>query len=197
MEKNNLSEQQSLSIILDMVNKAKANIEDSSFYYLFWGWLVFAASMLHYALLMADYEKPYLPWMLMPIGGIITAAYSYKQGKKATSKSYIEDFMKYVLIAFLVTLLIVLFSMSKLELNTYPMVMLIYGTWLFISGGALKFMPLIIGGIINWTLAIVAFYFAFEMQLLILAFAVLFGYIIPGHLLKLHFKKLKQNVNVA
>ena len=78
--------------------------------------------------------------------------------------------------------------MKTLGLSTYPLVMLIYGIWLFISGGALKFRPLIIGGIVNWLLGITAFFFAFEMQLLILALAVLLGYIIPGHLLKRKFE---------
>ena len=70
-----------------------------------------------------------------------------------------------------------------LQLNTYPLIMIVYGTMLFTIGGCLQFKPLIIGGIINWLLAIAAFFVAFDMQLLIIAVAVLSGYIIPGYLL--------------
>ena len=132
-----------------MINTAKEELEDSSFYYLIW------------------------------------------QGKQQRVQSYINEMMKYVLIAFLVSLFFVLVSMSKLGLATYPMVMLIYGMWLFVSGGALKFKPLIIGGIINWILAVAALFAMFQNQLIILAAAVLLGYIIPRHMLRLKFKKIK------
>jgi hypothetical protein len=115
--------------------------------------------------------------------------------KKQRVKSYIDDLMKYVLISFLVSLFTVLFFMNTLGISTYPLVMLIYGIWLFISGGALKFRPLIIGGIVNWLLGITAFFFAFEIQLLILALAVLLGYIIPGHLLKMKFEISKRIIS--
>jgi hypothetical protein len=68
--------------------------------------------------------------------------------------------------------------------------MLIYGTWLFISGGALKFRPLIFGGIINWVIGAIAFFADFEQQLILLALAVLLGYILPGHLLKSRHSQL-------
>ncbi len=84
--------------------------------------------------------------------------------------------------------------MSKLGLSTYPLIMLIYGIWLFVSGGALKFKPMIYGGVINWIFAIASFFLMFKMQLLALAVAVLLGYIIPGHMLKLrHRKHVSQN----
>jgi hypothetical protein len=67
--------------------------------------------------------------------------------------------------------------------------MVLYGMGLFLSGGALQFKPLIYGGIFCWLCAIAGF----EMQniylLLILALAVLGGYIIPGYLLKMNNKK--------
>ena len=144
-----LNSEESIRIIQRMINTAKEELEDSSFYYLIW------------------------------------------QGKQQRVQSYINEMMKYVLIAFLVSLFFVLVSMSKLGLATYPMVMLIYGMWLFVSGGALKFKPLIIGGIINWILAVAALFAMFQNQLIILAAAVLLGYIIPRHMLRLKFKKIK------
>jgi hypothetical protein len=65
---------------------------------------------------------------------------------------------------------------------------------LFLSGGALKFAPLIVGGIFCWICGAAAFCIEkFCGQniylLLILAAAVLGGYIIPGYMLKLNNKK--------
>jgi hypothetical protein len=188
--KYSLSGEESLDIIRRMITTAKQELKDESFYFLLWGWLVFISCLVHY--IMIQINSPYqgISWaVLMPLGGIITMVYGIKQDKKTRVKSYIDELMKYVLIAFLVSLFTVLIFMSKLGLNTYPMVMIIYGIWLFVSGGALKFRPLIIGGIVNWIMAVIAFFFNFEIQLLILATAVLLGYIIPGHLLKLRFMK--------
>lgn len=186
-----LSGKESIDIIMNMINATKTNLQDDSFYFLFWGWLVFAASLGEYFLIKINFEYHFLPWMLMPLGGIVTALYGRWQNKKVKHKTYVDEFMKYVLISFLISLCMVLFSQGKLGFNTYPMVLMVYGMWLFTSGGVIKFKPLIIGGIINWVLAIVSFFVSFEIQLLILALAVLLGYIIPGYLLK---RKYSANV---
>ncbi len=187
-----MNSNESIMLIQRMIHTAKEELEDSSFYYLLWGWLVFIACVIHFILIRISFSMEGIGWMiLMPIGAIISSIYGYKQGKKQRIYSYINDVIMYVLIAFIVSLFIVLFFMKKIGLATYPMVMLIYGIWLFISGGALKFRPLIIGGIINWALAIAALFFEFEQQLIILAVAVLFGYIIPGHMLRLKYRKGK------
>ena len=187
-----MNSEESILLIQRMINTAKEELEDSSFYYLLWGWLVFIACVIHFILIRISFQMDSLGWMvLMPLGAIISSIYGYRQGKRQSVQSYITDIMKYVLIAFMVSLFMVLLFMNELGLATYPMVMLIYGIWLFISGGALKFSPLIIGGILNWALAIVAMFFVFEIQLIILAIAVLLGYIIPGHLLRLKYRKRK------
>ena len=185
-----LSNEESFEVISRMIRTAQHDLSDQSFYYLIWGWLVLAASLGHYFLMQSGYEMPFLTWViLMPLGGIITAVYSNRQNKKEKVKSYIDDVMKYVITAFLVSLSTVLLFMSKLELNTYPMVMMIYGIWLFVSGGALKFRPVIAGGIMNWIIGIGAFFVSFEIQLLFLAMSVLLGFIIPGYLLKRQYRQ--------
>lgn len=199
MEKdNNFTGQESLEVISRMIKTAQNDIEDNSFYYLFWGWLVFAASAANYVLIQIGYIKPFLPWaILMPLGGVLTGIYSYFHTRKQKVRTYVDDVMKYVVIAFLVSLFTVLLFMSKLELFTYPLVMIIYAIWLFISGGAIKFRPLVYGGIINWIFGIAAFYVGFEMQLLLLAAAVFLGYIIPGYMLKNKFNRSKQLIQTA
>lgn len=185
-----MNSDESLLLIKRMISTAKEQLEDQSFYYLIWGWLVFISCLTHYALIQLAPDIQGIGWViLMPAGAIATMIYGIRQGKRQQVQSYIDSLMKYVLISFLVSLAIVLGFQGHLGLSTYPMVMLVYGGWLFISGGALKFRPLIIGGIINWILGVAAFFFAFEGQLILLAMAVLLGYIIPGHLLKMKHRK--------
>ncbi len=183
-QENSFTGQESFDIINKMIQRAQNKIDDSSFYYLFWGWLVLIASIANFIMLKMELPNPFLPWVLMPLGGVVTGIYSYKNKKSKVVSTYLDDLMKYVVTAFLISLAIVLFFMSKLGLSSYPMIMMIYAIWLFISGGALKFKPLIIGGIINWVLAITAFFFEFDVQLLLISAAVLMGYIVPGYMLK-------------
>src|SRR5262249_25382830 len=139
----------------------------------------------------SGFEQSYLVWLLMPLGGIVSFIYGRRQHKREPIKSYVDEILKYVLIAFGVSLGIVLVFQFKLGINTYPMVMVVYAVQLFVWGGALRFRPLIAGGIINWALAIAAFFVPFDIQLLLIAAAVLTGFAIPGHLLKSRFEKSK------
>lgn len=191
MKQESMSTDESWNVIHSMIHQAKQQFSDDSFNYLLWGWLVFIASLGHYILAMEGVEQPHMMWMLMPLGGVISFIYNYRNSKKERVKTYLEEYNKYVLIAFLVSLFIILLNMGKLQLSTYPMLMMIYGIWLFTSGGGLRFKPLIYGGIANWILAVLALYCTFDTQLLLLALAVLLGYIIPGHMLSAHYKKQK------
>ncbi len=188
-EKSMMSNEESLRIIRSMIESTKQDLRDNGSWFLLWGWLVFIACILHYVLMEVGYEKPYLAWMLMPVGGIISFIKGIREEKSQKVKTHLDEFMKHVLVAFLVSLFIVLGFMSKLGLSTYPLVMMVYGFWLYISGGAINFRPLQIGGIINWILAVTAFFVGFELQLLILGIAVLLGYIIPGYILRNRYNK--------
>ena len=188
---NILNEQQSLQIIDQMISRAKNDVRDNGFMYLFWGWLVLVAAITHYILqFVVEYQKFWLPWaILMPLGGIVSGIIGARQNKTEKVKTYVSEFLGYLVIAFMVGLGTVLFFMPKLGLNCYPLVMLMYGIWLFVSGGVMRFKPLIAGGILNWGLAIGAFYVTFQYQLIMISAAVLFGYIIPGHMLNSESKK--------
>ena len=190
-----LSKEESLSIITSMIEATKKDLQDNGSWYLLWGWLVFIACAIHYSLMKVGYEHPYYAWILMPVGGVISVVKGIREEKQQRVKTFVDDFMRYVLIAFLVCMLMVLFNSGVLKLTTYPLLMMVYGVWLFLSGGALSFRPLLIGGIINWALAVIGFYVGFETQLLLLAAAVMFGYIIPGYMLSSRYNKAsRENV---
>jgi hypothetical protein len=188
-ENKPMSSEQSLALIASMIESTRNELRENGSWFLLWGWLVFIAAAGHFILMKAGFEKPYLAWMLMPLGGVISAVKGIREEKQQKVKTQLDSLMNAVLIAFLVCLLMVLVFMPKLGLATYPMVMMVYGIWLFISGSAIRFRPLQAGGVLNWVLAIAAFYFTFDMQLLLLALAVLGGYIIPGYMLRFRYNK--------
>lgn len=193
MEEKPLNETESLALISSMIKKTQGTLNDNGFYFLLWGWLVFVASAGQYILARAGLPdvSEYTWAVIMPLGGIISGIRGWKDGKKQKVKTYTDEMLSYVLFAFLAALFIVLIFMSikggwKLA---YPMIMMVYGMWLFISGGALKFKPLIVGGLINFACSIAGFYIQSIELVLLLSFAVLAGYIIPGHMLNAKFKR--------
>jgi hypothetical protein len=184
MTDKTLSEKESLDLISQMLRSARTNLSENSFYYLFWGWLVFISALIHFGLMKMGFEWAPAIWILMPLGAVVTIIYSSRQNKQQTVKTHIGRVMGHLWLSLGVAFLITLICMNKIGLATYPVMMILYGVGLFSSGGALRFKPLLVGAVCCWIAAVVAIFQPFEIQLLCLAFSVLAGYIIPGHMLK-------------
>jgi hypothetical protein len=194
-----------LKIIEEMMYTAKKEVKDNGVYFMLWGWLVFAAAMGQAILTWLKMDNNVwtvftglnvqldgITWLiLMPLGAIISMLVSRKQQKEEKVRTWFDDVMKYLWIAFGAVLGITLFMMNYTNVNLFPIVIAIYGLGLFITGGVLKFKPLVFGGVASWVLAVAAILVSGVYVTLILALAVFIGYIIPGHLLQ---KQWKSNV---
>lgn len=189
MEEKEISAEESLEIMQSMVQRAQKKLSDDGVMLVFWGWLVMIASVTQYILLQINYEKPWIVWMLMPAGGIFTGIYFIIKKKKEKVKSHIDTYMGFIWTAFSICLIITLNFGGKLQLNCYPIVIMLYATATFITGGVIRFMPLIIGGALSFPICVIAFLSNFEVQLMMLALSVLVSYIIPGHWLMIRFKQ--------
>ncbi len=183
MEKQ-LTQKESLDIIHAMVQQSRQRVGENGVFYLLWGYSVFLAALGYYFLQQSGFENPWMTWFLMPVAGVASGIIGYRKSKTATVRTHVDTAMAYLWGAFVVVLITVLaFSGIIGYTASYPVVVLLYGLGTFVSGGILRFKPLIIGGIICWICGIVAILVTFENQLLIMSAAIFFGYIIPGHLL--------------
>nr|NQU90217.1 hypothetical protein [Bacteroidota bacterium] len=184
-----MTEKESLKLITEMISTSKGNIKDNSFFFLLWGWLVLAASLIHYTLLQIGYAYAYLPWpILMTIGTVVSVIAGIKMGKRAKVITIIDKAVMYLWWGFLILILIILVMtvMSRIPWQvTYPLIISLYGFGTFVSGGILKFKPLIIGGIACWVISIVAFFVSPVNVLLLTALSIIIAYLVPGYMLKL------------
>lgn len=187
-EDKQLTQEESLQIIQEMIAAAKSDVKADSFIFLLWGYLVFIASISQFIMVKMNIEHNDIVWLLMPLGGLITAIYFMRNKKKEKSKTHVGEFLKFVWIAFAAAMCVVMFSNSLGGNQMLPTIMTLYGIGLFVTGGALKFNPLIFGGLFCWICAIIGFQSQVIYQLLIIAAAVLGGYIIPGHLIQINNK---------
>ncbi len=185
MEEKELTKQESLDLIMQMINQAKVNVKQSSFYLLLWGWIISISSFTHYYLgLYTSVEHPQLAWSITIPGIFISAIYGFIHGRKATIRTYADWLYFMIWMGFLVSIILVqIFFYSQGNLIGI-MILIITGNAVFISGHVLKFSPLIWGGVLFWGASIVGHIVNDETILLITGVSVIFGYLVPGYMLK-------------
>lgn len=189
MEEKVINPEQSLQIMQNMIKRAQNNLSENGFLFIFWGWLVFLTATAFYYLTTIGFENPWYAWYSMPLGGIFTMIYSIRKSKKEKVRTYIDQYMAYVWSAFGICLTITLVMGFKLQLSCYPIVIMLYATGTFITGGIIRFVPLIVCGALSYAISVIAFFVPFQEQILLLALSVLVSYIIPGHWMQIAFKK--------
>lgn len=190
MEKEILKPEESLRIINDMISSAKTNLSDSSFNFLFWGWTISLLSLFDFII---DYfnlfNKSEYVWLLIIPGIIITFIYNYRKGKKQKTFSHIEKIHTFTWAAFMISYFIILVFMKELNYQITPLIFILVAIATFISGFILKFRPLIIGGVVFWLGAIFCFIIPNQFVQLLGSIVVIFGFLVPGYMLKSYGKK--------
>jgi hypothetical protein len=195
MEDNQkFSAEQSLHLIQSMIQKAKQDVANNSFYLLLWGWLIFIAALLNFGLMkFTSFEQPYLAWNLVWIGAIATIIKGVKDSKKIAVKTYIGETMKVFGISQAILYLGLAFFFGKYDLwhISFPLYILVYAVTCFFMGALMQFPLLKWTGLLCLPIMVIAVFVSFQWQLLLLALAILVSYIIPGHVL--YMKEKIQN----
>ena len=193
-----LSNEKSLEIIHQMINQAKTNITDNGLSWLLWGIMIFLASLSTYFFLYIGSDNIFLGWNIFGIVTIILLLYDIFRPKKKLVSTYVSDLMKLVDIGFIICLFTIIFSINVAvgANGGFGFFLMIFAFMMLIKGGAIKSRSLMIGAVVNWAGAIAMFINKeFKYDMLIMAAAVLIGYIIPGILLWRQYRKLNNNLN--
>lgn len=185
MEKTPFNQQDALHVLDEMITSSRYKVQQEAKYFLLWGWMVFAASITQFILLQLNIANSWLVWPILL--GLAAVGYLYlisqtKSDSKATS--YIDRVNKYLWGGIILPIIITLLVGGSMGWNAaYPFFMAIYGWSAIVSGGLLKFKPLVIGGVLSCVAGIVAVFITGSYILIMLALAVLAGFIYPGHAL--------------
>jgi hypothetical protein len=185
MTEKQLSKDESLRLITEMISQAKHNFaKGGSFFFLLWGIVVCTANAGHYVMMKWHlFEKPQMIWMITIPAGIISIIYSVRMDQKALVKSHLDRMYGLIWIGvFICTVLLLTFIGNYSNIN--PIILLFAGLGTFLSGCMLRFTPLILGGFALWIAAGVAFKLPMIDQYLIGAIGIFAGYLIPGYLLR-------------
>lgn len=184
---------EAIALIENMIKSAKSDIKDNGFYYMLWGYLVLISALIDFTMLMYEQENHALVWAIaMPLGAITSIIRGIQDKKKQVMQTYIDEMFKHLMVAFTISLVVVCFIMPMTQNNWrsfFPTLMVVYAFALFVSGGIIRFKPLQYGAITVWIMGSIAYFMPYQYQLLLMAVAVLSGFVIPGHLLNIKFKK--------
>ena len=184
MEKE-MTGEESLKIITDMINKTKVNIRHGSFHLLFWGWLIVFCSLTEYLLFrFTDFSSPWYIWFFVIPGVFVSLAYGFAKGRKATVHTYAEMIYVWTWMAFLFAAIVLFVLLSDRMGSFGPHILTVAAIPTFISGFIIRFRPLIVGGITFWIFAIIGHFGGNDLAALSVPVAMLTGYLIPGYLLK-------------
>jgi hypothetical protein len=189
--KEDFSPAESLQIIQTMIDKTKNSVADKSFYFLLWGWLVFIGAILQFVLkVFVGTEKHPMAWNIMFIG-IILSLFRRARKKDIRVKTYVDEGLEtiWTCIGIIQILIVFIFMRRGGWENCYTIFILAYSIGCFLTGRLLKFPTLVWGAIACWGLAILSTFASYDMNILLLAAAILISYIIPGHLLRRDYIK--------
>ena len=187
MEEKNITEQESLVIIQQMMNKTKEQLFDNSNLFLLWGFAAFICTVAQYILIKINIQNSEAVWIAMPIIAVIHIYIVIKQRSKIKVQTYNGNAISALWTAIGFAFISIVFFASQ-KINILPTIILLYAIGTFVTGKIIDFKPLVIGGSICFLLSIVIAFIKDENQLLIMATAILISYIIPGFLLKKEYK---------
>ena len=190
-----LTNQKSLEIIQQMINQAKTNITDNGLGWLLWGSMIIFASVSTFVFIQTGAKDIFLGWNIFGIFTIVMLSYDMFKPKRKTVRTYISDLLRLVDIGFIACIFTIIFSINvAVDPNSgFGFFLMIFAFLMLIKGGAVKSRSLMIGAAVNWAGAIAMFLNKdFKYDMLIMAAAVLIGYIVPGFLLWQQYRRANQ-----
>ena len=179
---------ESLLLIQEMITVTRRRIDKESFLILLWGYLATSWYLLGFLWMKLEkYTYVAYSWALLcGLGIIVSLIYWRSKSKTDRIKTYVDDCIKYTWIGYLITMLIIVSALIKFQcfylIN--PLGLIIVGLPTIITGGVIRFKPLLVGGILFWIFGAIAFTTTFDWQCIIGAVAIVCGYLIPGYMLK-------------
>jgi hypothetical protein len=196
MEEKNISGQESLEIIRQMIQTAKNEQRDNGMGWILWGWLLFFASLFTMINSYTRWVDTFFFWTLFAGLTFLLLLYEIfvlaSKGRRKKVKTYTNVLFEKLNTGFTISLMLVIVSiMLGVEPpKGFALLIGLYGFWILIYGTVMNFRPSIIGAYITWAFAFGALFVDdFSYTMLLHALAVLCGYIIPGHMAYKDFKK--------
>jgi hypothetical protein len=192
MEDKEFSYEESIRLIDSMIKKAKRSYVTKGLASIVWGMLIIVCSLVTWAQIQLSFDIGFDIWLLLFFAIIPQIYFSVKEKRQRKFESLEGESISYVWTAFGVAIFIVSFYNSRYGSNeSSTLFMVLYGIPTFITGGMMKFKPMIFGGLVCWLFSIISVYTPVKIDLLLMAGCGLFAWLIPGIILWRRYQKRK------
>jgi len=193
-QENELSGQESLALITKMINKTRRDYLDTGLSALLWGSVITFCSLVAFAQVYFNLpaQLEYV-WFLTIAAAIVQGVIATREAKAGKYKSYDQDLMGGIWIAFAVAVFLLGFIFNLYPCNGEAAIYLaIYGIPTFATGYARQFRPMVIGGIICWILALISLRIGYPYTLLCITAGALSAWFIPGLIIRKRYLNAKK-----
>lgn len=181
MKSKELSPQESIQLIGQMIEEAKTRFSENGFIYIFWGLFVSLIALGQFLLLYNEfYAINWYPYLAIPFGMVFTMLYYRKKAKKRTTNQ-ISNLIGNIWIVLAVNKMILGFFFAPiLGENLNPVILILLAIGILVSGLALKSNILIASSILINIAGIICFKVDWLYQPLVLSTSSFLAVMVPG-----------------
>jgi hypothetical protein len=213
------TEKESLKLINEMIGKAKNSYHDKGIGPILWGSIITICSLVTFFRIQYNFKLPFDIWLLTLVAIVPQIIISVKEKKERKVKSYNDDAMDYIWLCFGLAIFLLIHinanlsdalnkvfqdyralggNLHEFNFSSYStsMFLLLYGMPTIISGGIMKFKPMLFGGILCWVCCVITVYTNLKIDLLLTALSAACAWLIPGLILWKRYRKGKTCANV-
>jgi hypothetical protein len=196
--KEELSHQESLALIEEMIYKAKNSYHENGTSALLWGSIIMFCSAISFINTWLNVNWLNKVWFLTLAAVIPQIIISIREGKAQKFKSHTDDAMSGIWISFGVGIFLLSYCSNVINLGNAaaPLFLILYGMPTFATGYTYRFKEMIVGGIICWICAVISLYLPQRIDFILFFIAAFFAWFWPGLVLRKDYLKEKKNKNV-
>jgi hypothetical protein len=215
MQQQNMTGEESLRLISEMIHKARNSYHDSGLGPILWGTVITICSLVTWCQIHFDFKLPFDIWLLTLVAVIPQIIIVQKEKRDRKARRYDETMMDYVWTCFGISIALLIFININIVIKLRPVFekyievtggrpefnyssfmtsffLLLYGIPTIITGGCQKLKPMLWGGILCWVCCVVSVYTRAEADMLLTALSATFAWLIPGIILRKRYLKSAQ-----
>ncbi|HEU4471991.1 MAG TPA: hypothetical protein VFR58_12955 [Flavisolibacter sp.] len=225
MEEKDLSEQESLRLITDMIRKAKRSYHENGTSAILWGSVIAFCGLMSFARLRWKVDIGFDVWLLTLAAIIPQAIISVRQNRNRKVISHTENALNAVWIVYGISIFALVFYFNTVpaatdrilaeegrllyegtganakEFKSFipssgSLLLLLYAIPTLATGLAQKFRPMIIAAILCYIFFMISCFVPTDLDMLLNGLAGIFNWLIPGLILRRRFLSRKKAENV-
>jgi hypothetical protein len=212
MEQQNMTGEESLRLIGEMIQKAKNSYHDSGLGPILWGTVITFCSLVTWAQIHFGFSLPFDIWLLTLLAVIPQIIIVHKEKKIRKARRYDETMMDYVWTCFGISIALLIFININIIIKLTPVFqkyvdvtggrpeynyssfmtsffLLLYGIPTIITGGCQQLKPMLWGGVLCWVCCVISVFTKTEADMLLTALSATCAWLIPGIILRKKYLK--------